>query len=136
MFEHMFSVPLATDEKGFFERECPSENCLFVFKVHQEDWKALFREEEVFCPQCGHTALANRWHTQAQLKHAKKEAIRYMKGKVRKMMEGFASDFNRRQPRNSFITMSMKVTGGSYRSYVLPAPAIESFQMSIECSNC
>jgi len=55
---------------------------------------------------------------------------------LHKMLEGFASDFNRRQFRNSLITMSMKVSGGNYRSYSLPAPAIEPFQMAIECANC
>jgi len=124
-------VELATDEKGFFERECPSQKCLFVFKVHQEDWKTLFRDEEVFCPQCGHKAPADGWHTQAQLEHANSEAMHYMKREVHKMLGRVAGDFNRRQRRNSFITMSMKVTGGSYRSYILPAPAIEPFQMSI-----
>ena len=131
-----FSVPFATDAKGCFDRECPSNECLFVFKVNQEDWKNLFREEEVFCPQCGHSEPADHWHTQAQLRHAEKEAKNYMEREIHKMFNGVARDFNRSQPRSSFITMSMKVTGGRYRSYTLPAPVLEAFELDITCSFC
>lgn len=90
----------------------------------------------MFCPQCRHASPADTWHTQAQIQHLEKEARNYVEGELHKMLEGFASDFNRRQSRNSLVTMSMKVSGGNYRSYSLPAPAIEPFQMSIECANC
>ena len=33
------SVPMGDDEEGYFDRECPSEECLFQFKVLSEDWK-------------------------------------------------------------------------------------------------
>lgn len=136
MSQCTFSIQISADEKGFIDRQCPSEECLFVFKVNSTDWKNLFRDEEVFCPQCRHAAPADTWHTQAQIQHLEKEARNYVEGELHKMLEGFASDFNRRQSRNSLITMSMKVSGGNYRSYSLPAPAIEPFQMSIECANC
>ena len=136
MSEHTFSIPISADENGFIDRECPSEECRFVFKVNSADWKNLFRDEEVFCPQCRHTAPADTWHTRAQIQHLKEEARNHMERELHNMLEGFARDFNRQQSRNSFITISMKVSGGSYRSYSLPAPAIEPFQMSIKCPNC
>lgn len=107
-----------------------------MFKVSQEDWRNRFRGEEVFCPQCGHSASSNHWHTQAQLLHAKKEAKNYMKREIHRMLEDFAKDFNRSQPPNSFVTMSMKVTGGHYRSYTLPAPATKAFELDITCAFC
>lgn len=131
-----FSIPLATDEKGYFDRECPSDECLFVFKVNQEDWKNLFRDEEVFCPQCGHTAPADHWHTQPQIRHVEKEAKKYMEREVYKMLKGVERDFNRSQRSGSFITMSMKVSGGPYRSYTIPAPAMEAFELDIACDFC
>lgn len=131
-----FSVPLATDAKGGFDRECPSKECLFVFKVNQEDWKNLFREKEVFCPQCGHSEPADHWHTQAQLRHFEKEAKKYMEREIRKMFKRAARDFKKSQPRSSSITMSMKVAGGHYRSYTLPAPAHEAFELDISCAFC
>src|SRR5262249_40590351 len=43
---------------------------------------------------------------------------------------------NSRQDRNSLVTISMKVSGGSYRSYTLPSPAIEPFELTIKCDDC
>lgn len=135
-FRDTFSVPLDTDEKGYFDRECPSNECLFVFKVNQEDWKHHFRDEEVFCPQCGHSAPSDHWHTQSQLRHAEKETKNYMEREIHKMLKGVARDFNRSQRRGSFITMSINVSGGSFRSYTLPAPAMEAFTLDIACEFC
>ena len=57
-------VQISYDEEGYFDRECPSEECQFQFKVHLEDWKVKVRDEEVFCPFCGHTADSTEWNTQ------------------------------------------------------------------------
>lgn len=32
------SIPVEPDEEGYFDKECPAENCLFQFKVNAEDW--------------------------------------------------------------------------------------------------
>jgi hypothetical protein len=52
------SVPIESDSEGYYDKECPAENCLFGFKVHGEDWTSLVRDEEVFCPACRHCAPA------------------------------------------------------------------------------
>jgi hypothetical protein len=136
MPEHTFSVPIAADKNGFIDRECPSQDCLFPFKVHRDDWKKIFRDDEVFCPQCRHSAPSNRWHTQAQIKHFEGKARNYMERELHNMLQGFGRDFNSRQDRNSLVTISMKVSGGSYRSYTLPSPAIEPFELTIKCDDC
>jgi hypothetical protein len=43
------SVPIPSDSEGYFDRECPSGECLFQFKVHEQDWREKVRNEEVFC---------------------------------------------------------------------------------------
>lgn len=62
MFEHLqrqlrtlsetteISVPLEADSEGFLDKECPSETCLFQFKILEEDWQNIVRDEEVFAP--------------------------------------------------------------------------------------
>ena len=65
------SVPISYDKEGYFDRECPSEECQFQFKIHSEDWKVKVRDKEVFCPFCGHTADSSEWNIQEQLEHAK-----------------------------------------------------------------
>ena len=32
-------LEIKPDEKGYFDRECPNENCLSTFKVNLDDWK-------------------------------------------------------------------------------------------------
>jgi uncharacterized Zn finger protein (UPF0148 family) len=136
MSEHTFSVRVAADKNGFIDRECPSKDCLFLFKVDRDDWEKIFRNDEVFCPQCRYSAPSNRWHTQAQIKHFEREARNYMQRELHNMLQGFARDFNGRQDRNSLINISMKVNGGSYRSYTLQSPAIEAFELTIKCAEC
>ena len=69
------SVPLEADEEGYLDRECPSPECKFEFKVLGEDWTTKVRDEEVFCPRCGHAASADQWHTKAQIERLKRTAV-------------------------------------------------------------
>ena len=32
-------VTFLSDDKGYFDRECPNQNCLYVFKINMQDWK-------------------------------------------------------------------------------------------------
>ena len=59
-------VPISHDEEGDFDRECPTKDCEFKFKVHLEDWKAKVRDEEVSCPFRGHTVDSTEWKTEEQ----------------------------------------------------------------------
>jgi hypothetical protein len=38
------SVPLEKDAEGYYDKECPAENCLFGFKIHADDWQDLMRD--------------------------------------------------------------------------------------------
>ncbi|MCG7947315.1 MAG: hypothetical protein N0C84_13310 [Candidatus Thiodiazotropha taylori] len=57
------SIPVEIDEKGYADRQCPAENCEFLFKVHEEDCKNIFKDEAVWCPMCRHEAPADKWYT-------------------------------------------------------------------------
>lgn len=87
---HEVVVSLSSDEEGFFDRECPSPECQFKFKVHEEDWRDKVRQEEAFCPFCGHAADADHWWTQEQLEHA--ESVAQAK------IDGFMGDALKRTP--------------------------------------
>lgn len=32
-------ITICSDEKGYFDRECPNEGCLYTFKVLMKDWE-------------------------------------------------------------------------------------------------
>ena len=34
----MIPITLRSDENGYFDRECPNENCLYRFKIKLKDW--------------------------------------------------------------------------------------------------
>ena len=52
------SVPINCDEKGYVDRECPATNCGFQFKIQEDDWTNICRDEAVWCPMCGHSEPA------------------------------------------------------------------------------
>lgn len=130
------SIPIEADENGYVDKQCPSRQCEFLFKVNKDDWSNIFKDEGVWCPMCGHEAPANQWFTIAQVAHAKSEALTVVKGEIGNALRSDAGKFNRSHSRNSFISMSMKVEGGLQRTYTLPAKAAEIMQLEIQCDRC
>jgi len=130
------SVPIESDEKGYIDKQCPNEDCEFIFKVNEEDWKNIFKDEAVWCPLCRHEATADQWFTNEQVEHARAEALAVVKGKIHNVLRSDAQKFNRRQPKNGFISMSMKVNGGPKRTHTIPAKAAELMQLEIRCEKC
>ena len=130
------SVPIETDSKGYIDKQCPSEECEFLFKVNEEDWTNIFEDEAIYCPQCRHTAPSNEWFTIDQIEHGKAEARIIVQGKVSNALRSGAQKFNRRQAKKSFISVSLKVQGGRKRTFALPAAAVEEMQFEIKCEEC
>ncbi|SHO58726.1 hypothetical protein [Vibrio quintilis] len=130
------SVPIEADAHGYIDKQCPDEDCEFIYKVNEEDWSNIFKDESVWCPLCRHEAPADQWFTIDQVEHAKAEALAVVKGKVNNALRSGAQKFNRRQPKNSFISMSMKVSGGFKRTHTIPALAAELMQLKIQCDEC
>lgn len=126
---------IAIDEDGYIDRECPAEDCMFQFKVYDQDWRDIVREEEVFCPFCGHTADAQKWWTTEQVEKLQERAHAQVQDMIGRAMHRDADAFNRRQPKGSFITMKMQVNRG-LREVVLPATATEPMQLKIACEQC
>ncbi len=81
-------IKIQTDENGYFDRECPNENCLYQFKIKLNDWENKVSDEEVHCPMCGHVDTSDKWWTQEQLEQiheiAKHYAINYIQGELDK----------------------------------------------------
>jgi uncharacterized Zn finger protein (UPF0148 family) len=130
------SIPIETDEKGYLDRQCPSVDCEFFFKVNEEDWANIVTDEAVWCPFCRHEAPAKQWFSKAQVEHARKQALMFLEGEVHNALVSGAQEFNRAQPKNSFISMSMKVSGGPVVTAVIPAKAAEEMQLEITCEQC
>lgn len=130
------SVPIESDDKGYIDRECPAPHCEFPFKVHEDDWVELFRDEAVYCPQCRHEAPSDQWLSKGQVEHLQREALNQARGMIHDAFRDMARSFNRSQRRDSLFTISLKVTGSRPRSFVLPASAADAMELEIVCEDC
>ena len=126
---------ISSDEDGYLDRECPSAECQFQFKVLMADWKAKVRDEELFCPICGHSAAATEWHTEEQIEHLTQAAVAHLRATLGNALKRDADRWNRRQPRGGLISMTMKV--GSRPQHVAVPPAVaEPMRLKVVCPVC
>ena len=134
---HEVSVPLRAepDADGYIDKECPNKECLFPFKIQGEDWKKIVRDEEVFCPACGHDAPAKSWWTTEQVEWAQKIALRQVTGQLDDAMERDSSEWNRRQPRNAFVRITMNVAKKP-EPLLLPVGATGPMRLKVTCNQC
>ncbi len=132
---HTISVPIAADAEGYLDKECPSTQCLFQFKVHETDWAEKVRDEESFCPFCGHTATSDKWWTQEQIEYAKTVALAQVQQRIRGAMRLGADRWNRNQKHNSFFRITMNVDNKP-QSVMLPLSAAEPMRLKITCPTC
>lgn len=131
------SVPVTAepDADGYIDRQCPATECEFLFKVQEGDWRDVVRDEAVWCPFCGHEGPSDQWWTHEQLEKAKEAAFAEIGQRINDVMRSDAARWNRRQPRNAFISMTMKVDARP-RQIVLPAAATDPMQLKITCPEC
>ena len=135
------SVPIERDPEGFLDKECPSETCHFLFKIHGDDWSNIVRDEEVFCPSCRHAAPAKSWYTRTQVDEAKKYALATVTNAVNKAMRADANESKRRQNRCAFVSPAKagaaNFSFGARPMYGLggerPSPSRVSFRTMLHC---
>ncbi len=131
------SVPIATDDRGYTDRECPSAGCEFSFKVHGEDWANLFRDEAVFCPRCRHSAPAQEWFTQAQRDHLLQQGLRQFERELDSALRDGARAFNQtHRHHGGLIQLSMTIAGPRPTPIIVPIPAAEAIELAIQCELC
>lgn len=133
----MINIPVTfnSDEKGYFDRECPNENCLFTFKIHMEDWKEKVSDEEVHCPMCGHIDTSAKWWTQQQLDDmhdvASSWAMSYVQGELNKSFK----KLERSTRGNKFIKITYKP--GRKTTFINnPLGQSEEWEQDIQCPKC
>ena len=131
---HSVSVSVEIDDEGYFDRQCPKTKCKFFFKVNFEDWKEKVGDKAV-CPFCGHFADLVEWSTQEQMDHLRSIATAHFGKPITQALKRDADRWNRAQPRNSFIKITMNVEGRPLQ-VSLPPAAAEPMQLKMECSEC
>lgn len=133
----MMQIPITlwADEKGYFDRECPNEKCMYTFKILMKDWKEKVTNDEVHCPRCGHVDTADRWWTQGQLAGAKEIvkswAISYLQTELDKTFREIARDTRN----NKFFKLTYKP--GNRMSFINnPIGQMKEWETEICCERC
>lgn len=129
-----YKMDILPDEDGYWDKECPNQECLSKFKVNAEDWKNLFSNNNAFCPFCGHSDSSDKWWTTEQIEQAKYQAVKNVKAQVGRALQQDARDYNRTAPKG-LISMSMKFSGITHAAN-LPAKALEEMRQKITCEQC
>jgi hypothetical protein len=130
------SVPIDLDRDGYLDRECPSDDCLYIFKVKGEDWNSMVAQDVVYCPMCRHQAGKESWFTTEQIEKGREEGLEHVKSLFHNSLSDSARKFNARQPRNAFISLKMTVTPKKPIHYIMPISAMEEMNLKIECAEC
>lgn len=130
------SVPIQADERGYIDKECPSTECLFQFKVLEEDWNAKFRKQAVFCPRCAHEAPAKSWFTTEQVRRAHEQITAMVRGRIDSALAADAREFNASQPLGGLLRISMIVSGTYPEHVIVPIAAAAVLEQALACAKC
>lgn len=128
-------ITLHSDEKGYFDRECPNEDCLYTFKIFMEDWKEKVSDEEVHCPMCGHIDTSDKWWTQEQLESMREIAASYAMNHIQKELDKAFGKMARSTKNNKFVKVTYKP--GRRISFINnPIGQREEWETEICCEQC
>lgn len=128
-------VGIPMDSDGYLDRECPAAECKFEFKVHGDDWKDKVADEHVHCPFCGHVTDSGQWFTQDQLEILREGARAQLSALIGGALRKDTESWNRKQPRNSFIRITMQMKEGP-EHVLVPPEAADPMRLKITCSEC
>ena len=131
----MINIPIEiiSDEKGYFDRECPNEQCLYKFKINLEDWKNIVSDEEVHCPMCGHIDTSDKWWTQEQLKEMNNLTEKFVMSYVQKTID---KEFKKMEKcSNKFFKIKYK-PGRKITFINNPIGQSEEWSLDIQCKEC
>lgn len=133
----MINIPVTfnSDGKGYFDRECPNEDCLFTFKINMEDWEEKVSDEEVHCPMCGHIDTSDKWWTQQQLDDMNNVVENWAMSYVQRELDKSFKGLERSTHGNRFIKITYKP--GSRTTFINnPLGQSEEWEQDIQCPEC
>lgn len=126
----MIEIPVTinSDKNGYFDRECPNENCLYKFKVNMEDWKEKVSDDEVHCPLCGHIDSSDNWWTQDQLDAMNNIVVHYIQRELDKSLKKLECN-------DKYLTITYKP---EHRVTFInnPIGQCEEWEQNIQCPKC
>ena len=133
----MTEIPLTihSDENGYFDRECPNENCLYRFKIKLEDWQDKVSDEEVHCPMCGHIDTSDKWWTQEQLSQIQEIVGSYFMSYAQKELDKAWKKVAQSTRHNKYMKITYK-PGKRIDFINNPIGQSEEWAQEITCEKC
>ena len=131
MISKQITVTMTADNRGYIDRQCPSKNCRYVFKIKLNDWKTKVSDDEVHCPMCGHVAGSTKWLTEEQESAAYKNAI----GVLREQVLDMLGSSLKKAARSSHGAITYK-PGRRTHFHSTPIKQREEWENEITCEKC
>ncbi len=128
-------ITITSDEKGYFDRECPKDNCLFNFKIKLQDWKEKVSDEEVHCPMCGHIDTSDKWWTQEQLDQIREITGSYVASYTQQKLDKSFRNLAQSTRNNKFFKITYK-PGRRISIINSPIGQSEEWAQEITCEEC
>ncbi len=136
MSEHInIPITIRSDEKGYFDRECPNPECLYTFKINLKEWEEKVSGKEMHCPMCGHTASSDQWWTQEQLAEQKKIVENYAQYYAANMLNNMFKKKVQSTRQNKYIRITYK-PGRKISFHNTPIGQREEWEHEITCEKC
>ncbi len=128
-------VEIYSDQKGYYDRQCPNPECEYVFKIFMEDWKEKVSDEEVHCPMCGHIASSGEWFTYEQLDEMESIASEWAMGLIQGEINKIFTNLSSSTRHNKFLKVSYKPSKKiTFRNN--PIGQREEWEVDITCEDC
>lgn len=128
-------ITIQSDEKGYFDRECPNADCLYQFKIKMSDWTEKVSDEAVHCPMCGYVADKDKWWTQGQLESIRENAKSYAFNMIQDEINKSFKQLERSTRNNK--SFKIKYKPGRRVSFINnPIGQMPEWETEIVCPDC
>ncbi|MEZ4530530.1 MAG: hypothetical protein R2855_05805 [Thermomicrobiales bacterium] len=128
-------VPIELDDKGYWDRKCPDDECGRPFKVLFAHWKEKVPEAIAYCPFCRVEAEPQAFNTDELAEYVRSAALAEAQGHLDKMLGDFARSINRRRRSREMVSVSAEYKA-SPRLAPVPPIAADLMTLQIECESC
>ena len=129
------SVTFQSDEKGYFDRECPNEECLYNFKINMDDWKNKVSDDAVYCPMCGHCDASDQWWTQKQRDSMHNIVSDWAASLIYGKIDDAFKELEKSTRHNKFV--KIKYNPGHRTTFINnPVGQSKEWDQDIECKHC
>ena len=133
----MISIPVTfhSDEKGYYDRQCPNNDCLYTFKILMKDWEEKVSDDEVHCPLCGHVDTSDKWFTKDQIDKMQEIVASWAMNYAQKELDKAFRDLERSTRHNKY--MKITYTPGRRITFINnPIGQREEWETEICCEKC